>query len=353
MKKKLSFAVICFLCVFLCGCNIIGIGRYTSVIPHEEKNPQPAQNVVTPGKGEDLYNILWDMLIRYKDEQIISLVNIEENWQDNMTDAVEKICKSDALGAYAIDEINYELGVHNSLPAVAVEIVYTKTLANIRNIKSAADTEKAVGFIYEALNACDSSVVIHIDAFEDRDVEQIVRDYSTRFPQYVIEVPQVSVTLYPKTGSNRIMDIQFSYDTRRETLRQMQKQVGLIFSASELYVSGDSVSREKFSQLYSFLMNRYDYTLQTSITPAYSLLHHGVGDVKTFASVYAAMCRLSGLECDVINGTRNGEPWYWNVINIDGQSYHVDLLRCKEKDMFITKTSQGMKEYVWDYSSYK
>ena len=44
-------------------------------------------------------------------------------------------------------------------------------------------------------------------------------------------------------------------------------------------------------------MERYDYRIETSITPAYSLLRHGVGDSRAFAVVYAAMCQQAGLEC--------------------------------------------------------
>ena len=69
-----------------------------------------------------------------------------------------------------------------------------------------------------------------------------------------------------------------------------------VFESAVLYVSGDGAEKQKFSQLYAFLMERFDYKVETSITPAYSLLRHGVGDSRAFATVYAAMCRLAGLE---------------------------------------------------------
>ena len=53
--------------------------------------------------------------------------------------------------------------------------------------------------------------------------------------------------------------------------------------AGMLYVSGEGEDFQKFSQLDGFLMERFDYKFETSITPAYSLLHHGVGDSRAFA----------------------------------------------------------------------
>ena len=97
-------------------------------------------------------------------------------------------------------------------------------------------------------------------------------------------------------------------------------------------------------------MERFDYTLETSITPAYSLLGHGVGDSKAFATVYAAMCRRADLECLVITGTRDGEPWTWNMVCDDGTYYHLDLLSSHRG--FQELTDNEMEGYVWDYSAY-
>ena len=99
-------------------------------------------------------------------------------------------------------------------------------------------------------------------------------------------------------------------------------------------------------------MERYSYKVETSITPAYSLLCHGVGDCRAFANVYAAMCRKAGLECTVISGTRDAEAWFWNMIEIDGEYYYVDLLRCSQLGGFILRKDAEMKGYVWDYSAH-
>ena len=125
-----------------------------------------------------------------------------------------------------------------------------------------------------------------------------------------------------------------------------------VFEAAELYVSGDGAERQKYSQLYGFLMERFDYTVETSITPAYSLLHHGVGDSRAFATVYAAMCRRAGMECLMVTGTRSGEPWVWNIIQVGGIYRHVDLLQCSVQGRFQEKTDAEMSGYVWDYSAY-
>ena len=166
-----------------------------------------------------------------------------------------------------------------------------------------------------------------------------------------MEIPQLSEGIYG-TGEGRVVELNFTYQNSRESLRQMRNQVEAIFDAAEVYVSGDGADYLKLTQLYGFLMERFDYQVETSITPAYSLLRHGVGDSKAFAVVYAAMCHQAGLECYVVTGTRNGEPWYWNIVCSDGDSFHVDLLRCREFGGFRRFSDRDMNGYVWDYSAY-
>ena len=166
-----------------------------------------------------------------------------------------------------------------------------------------------------------------------------------------MEVPQVTQALYG-TGESRVVELIFSYQTSRDSLRRMQAQVKPVFESAVLYVSGDGDDYQKFSQLYAFLMERFDYKQETSITPAYSLLRHGTGDSRAFAQVYAAMCRDAGLTCLTVTGTRDGEPWTWNIVR-DGEGfYHVDLLRCSEGGRYRECTDEEMEGYVWDYSEY-
>ena len=99
-------------------------------------------------------------------------------------------------------------------------------------------------------------------------------------------------------------------------------------------------------------MERFDYTLETSITPSYSLLCHGVGDSEAFASAFAAMCRRAGLECRIVSGTRAGEAWFWNLIREGDVYYHVDLLQSKSAGELQKLTQEQMQGYVWDYSAY-
>ena len=122
-----------------------------------------------------------------------------------------------------------------------------------------------------------------------------------------------------------------------------------MFSSAALYVSGQAEDLVKFSQLHAFLTERFDYTIERSVTPSYSLLCQGVGDSLAFAQVYAAMCSRIGLEADIVSGTREGTDWWWNLVKIDGAWYHLDLL---DGWQFQPKTDEQMALYEWDRDAY-
>ena len=195
-------------------------------------------------------------------------------------------------------------------------------------------------------------MVVLVNDYVTTDFVQLVRDFVDLNPDVCMEMPQVVASIYPESGSERVVELSFTYQTSRDTLRVMQKYVQPVFEAAVLNVVGEEGESAKFSRMYSFLMERNDYRVETSLTPSYSLLRHGVGDSKAFAVVYSAMCREAGLDCQIVSGTRDGNPWVWNIICEDGVYYYVDLVRSVSYGTMMRMTEGNMSGYVWDYSAY-
>lgn len=351
MKKFLLWAVVLTV-MMLCGCNAWMNGSYASVTPHKEQNFLPEQILMKPKTYEDVLQILENMIRSGQQRNTISMEEMEKDWQeylDDMVDYVQNICP---IGAYAVSKISCDAGEYNGKPSLSVDIGYRRSIADIDAVMYAENTDEIEDILREALFSFQVCVTVCIENYDEIDFEKMVQEYAVLYPQYVIETPHVYTTMYPQDGKDRIVELVLHYETSRSTLQQMQEQVSVIFSAAEMYVSGDGQPMEEYTMLYSFLMNRYKYTVRSSVTPAYSLLYQGVGDSKAVAAVFRAMCSQSGLACSVISGTRSGEEWYWNALYLDDQVYYVDLLRCQEEGGFVCKTAQEMAEYDWNISAY-
>lgn len=337
----------------LSGCSGWMDGNYVSVTPHQAQLTDVQSGTVSASNYTQLLDVLMSLVDSGTETAVINVADYTQTAIEiGMATAVRYLQRIYPLGSYAIEKIDYEIGTGGGKPAVSVNISYLHGRSEIRKIQKVQDMESACGKIGEALEDCDAGVVIQVANYEAMDLAQFVEDYAEQYPDIVMEIPQVAVGTYPDAGATRILELSFTYQTSRDVLRQMQDQVEPYFEAASLYVSGGGSDGQKYAQLYAFLMERYDYKIETSLTPAYSLLCYGVGDSEAFACTYARMCRQAGLECEVITGTKAGEPWFWNMVCDNGSYYHVDLLRSNAEGGFWELTDAGMEGYVWDYSAY-
>jgi len=340
-------------CLLLSGCSTWMDGSYVSITPHMEQQSDQNQDLNWISDIDELYEAIRAM-VNYG--RVSDLFYIRDYNQKtvavDMRQVGYRIKNEDPIGAYAVEDITYELGVNGGQSTLAINIEYRHARAEIVRIQKVIGPEITQKAIHSALNQLSTELVLYVEDYQETDFAQIVEDYAQNEPDVVMEIPQVSVTVYPDKGEERVVEIKFTYQTNRDNLRTMQNQVKRVFESAQLYVNSDEMTHEKYTHLYSFLMERFDYKLDTSITPAYSLLRYGVGDAKAFAVVFAAMCRQIGMECLTVSGTRDGEPWFWNIIREDDAYCHVDLLRCEEEGELKEYSDSQMHGYVWDYLEY-
>lgn len=349
---KLFLPVLCA-CIVFSGCSLWMDGEYVSVTPNISHGDNQVDQSTIVSTYNQLYETLEELVENGEQDGLLYFKDMtEESVLNYMRMASENICTLNPIGSYAVDEITYEVGTNTGVKALAIDISYMHNRSEILRIKKAKDMDEALKLIRVALENFESGTVIMVSQWKNKDLIQFVEDYVAEHPQTCMEMPQVSVSYFPELGVERIADISFTYQTSRDSLRSMQQSVSNVFKSAQFYVDPLAENSEKYSQLYSFLMERYDYKFETSITPSYSLLRHGVGDSKAFAIVYAEMCRQVGLDCQVVSGTKGGEPWHWNVLNEDGVYYHVDLIECYYSGNFSANTEDLMVGYVWDYSNF-
>lgn len=337
-------------CLLLTGCSSWLDGSYSAIKPHVEYGQ--TENTAIPVYGYDeLTAALISMVENGVESGILSMQYDEETARTDMEKAIWEVRRTHSFAAYAVENIEYDFGASGGRKAMSVKITYWRNRVRMDQIQRAATIEQVQQIIAQRLNACDAGVVLYFESQTQPDYAQLVADYALEFPQRVIETPEVTVNFYPEQGEKQIVELKFSYQTSRAQLRALQNKVAPVFVSAAEHVNGDWTAEEKAARLYAFLMERYEYSIQTSITPAYSLLLHGVGDNRAFAMVYGAMCRQADVDCYMVTGTRQNTPWVWNAVRIGDVYYYIDLLNSAETG-FRLWTQEEMADYVWDYSEY-
>ena len=348
MRRILSVLILSSMLVSLSGCSLFS-ETYVSQRPHQGDSYGAQSGQQMASSYPEIYSSLVSLVAQGESAGVLILSDLSEQvGRSYMQAAVKNVMTQDPIGAFAVEDIRFDMGTNAGRLAIGVHIDYSRSRADIASIKTVRNMDEAEQLIAQGLEQAVDSLVMRVEQFELEDFSEFVRDYAAVNASMVMEVPQVMAAVYPHSGQNRLVELTFSYQTSQEELMQMQALVRPVFTAAELYVHGDTSARKKFQQLYSFLIERTDYKVRTSVTPAYSLLMEGIGDSAAFASVYATMCRQAGLECRVINGTKDGVSRAWNRVVISNRVYYIDLIEAARGGRLQFKTAAEMTGYMWE-----
>ena len=344
MGRLIAAALI--LCVILSGCRDVFDGHYSSAVPHQAAGGEQIGHRASAKDRQELYDVLAKMVSDGEEEALISVADYDpELLSDEMWEVRSQLEDQHPIGAYAVDWISFKEGKSEGERTLTVHIRYIHDRTEIRAIRSVEGMEELERKICQAVERYDVGLVLCVQGFESRDLVQVVRSFADENIHQIMEVPQVTVATYPEKGDVRVVELRFTYQTDRDTLRSMREQVEPVFQAANKAARGQE---DGYRALFDFLIGGYELHITASITPAYSLLKYGVGDSRAFAQVYDVMCRQAGLECMVVSGTKDGASHYWNIVRQDGAYYHLDLLGGEYRLL----TDQELVGYVWDYAAY-
>ena len=81
----------------------------------------------------------------------------------------------------------------------------------------------------------------------------------------------------------------------------------------------------------------------------------GKADSEGFAFGFVELCGRLGLDCRIVYGQYAWEEHCWNIVRIDGASYHADVSKAAAngyENTFLKNDERFWGAYRWDVSSY-
>ena len=205
--KRLT-ALFLAVCLLLSGCSSWMDGSYVSITPHMEQQSEHSQNLNWISDIDELYEAIRTMVNYGRASDLFYIRDYGPKTVDTDMRQVGYWIKSeDPIGAYAVEEITYELGVNGGQSTLAVNIDYRHARAEIVRIQKVVGPEITQKAIHSALNQLSTELVLYVENYQKTDFAQIVEDYAQNEPDVVMEVPQVSATVYPNQGDDRLVEI--------------------------------------------------------------------------------------------------------------------------------------------------
>lgn len=344
MRKLLGMVLVLSL---LCGCSLWGGRKYVSVKPHDEGYEiNIDSSAITVSSYLGLKNAILDFVSEGVEDGVIRVESYPGEITEDLEEAVYEIWRSDPLGAYAVDFMTYDCAKIVSQYEIHIHNTFRRTPEELSAIVYASNMDVARLRIKDALEDYQGTLILRVGEYQEIDLQGVVDEILLNNPDFAMESPSVTVTAYPETGTQRILELSFHYETPQETLllnqEAMMERVDLI---ARLYGSNnDQVfsARRFYDRLRrdSVLVSLQDdpEPLQNSI---YAALIENQATSLGYAQAYILLLREKDIPCSLVNGIYVGQTHFWCRVVLEEQVYYVDpspvLTQLSYEDFLFTE----------------
>jgi len=338
----------------LTGCAGIIPSEYATVKPHAESSTQTTQeDAVVVSNYSQLKSAILSFVQECRTEGFIRVNTYDGDVEADLAEAAYEVARVEPLGVYAVDYMTHECTRIVSYYEIRINITFRRTAAEIEAIEAVGTQALLQRRLKEAVDNGERRVTLRMSSYREQDIAAMVAEYCAANPATVMETPEVSVALYPESGPIRIVEIIFTYSQTQDELHEKQLAVQESLRSAASYIRYRATDRGKAELLYNYLTTRFIYVEQETTTPLYSALCAGIADAAGLAQAWQLICQQIPMDCYVVNGLRDGEPWTWNIVSYDGYYRHLDLHSCiMEEQTLVLRTDEEMSRYYWNASQF-
>lgn len=351
MRRICAAAVLLAVLAGLSGCSAMLERSYEVVTDHPEY-PVTADDsgVLKAETYQDLVNDILYFVNQGAESGVIRLIDYTRDVESDLNTACLEVALDAPIGAYAVDFIKYDYTPVVKYYEANITISYCRTQEQIRSIQNVTGTSAIRAELQEALLQFASESVLHIAYFnEDEDyIASLIQQAYYDTPAAAFGMPEYTISLYPETGTERIVEILLTYPDQPETLRRKSTQ--LQQQAEQLTASYAGLSTpDAVEALKTLLWQRVEILPNgtSGVSTAYSALMENRADSEGLALALQLLCQQLKVECSLVQGSLNGETHYWNVVALeDGLYRHVDASRADS--LFFTDAELAALGYAWN-----
>ncbi|MBR5094302.1 MAG: hypothetical protein IK095_04335 [Oscillospiraceae bacterium] len=361
MKRTLIALLLVCSALLLCGCGQLADlydKEYLSVTDYEPPAAEKAvaEDSVTVHDMDELRGALTALIDAGAPG---GHVIFDTAYTGDINADIASVCwqvrTQDALYAYCVENISYELSKIVSHNEATISISYTEAGLERDQIVHLQFSTGLEEQLYAAIARGDSRLVVLIDRsrITAEDVDSLASRVYREDPVLAPKEPRVTVNMLSGTGMQRLYEINFNYGMTEEEflIRRSAIQELRPFAQTEDLPEAPALRALRACELLA------EGTRYSSAGPSdiYSALILGEANSEGIALAYVELCRQLSVPCQIVYGQRDWHSCCWNIVQIDGAYYHVDVTLCSLEGMesgFLQADETMWGRYRWDISSY-
>ncbi len=359
MKKLIAIMLLFSMLLCLNGCGSMFEKEYV----HISEYSVPEQNSGFEGGKTVVRNInalkqaILNIVYSENGSGVISFdPSYEGDAVEDMADACWQVRTQDAMCAYCVDNIAYEMNKIVSFYEAEIYVSYSnviKEAGGILRMPYATSLDEKIG---DALAQGRKKIAILVgrSSYTAESMAGVVEKLYRSNPYLAPNMPQVEVNVFSGNAMQKLYEIDLSYGLSDYELRNRRSAVQAVKPFEKL--STESMSQlEKALLACDYLVENCTYKGENAGSSVYSALVLKDADSEGLSYAFVELCRQLGLNCRMISGQNNWQDHWWNLVEIDGEFYHVDLSLCVDgeyEDGFLLNDQMIWASHRWDVSSY-
>ena len=358
MKRLVTAFSLALLCLLLAGCGSLFEKEYVSVtdyVPPTQAESSEGERVTVRNMAE-LKKAIIDMVYEGSAGGSIAFdPNYDGNAPEDLESACWQVRTQDALCAYCVRALNYELEKIVNYYESTISIDYTSYAAELSSIIRLPYSVGLEDILSSAMeeNRPRVTLLINASSTTTENVRSIVLDLYRKNPTICVREPQITVYMYSGAGRQRLYEINFRYGMPEDELIRCKAQLKNLDVVSNLGAEKlDDPHRALAACRYLTENCRFSETAPGS---CFDALIQGESNSEGLALAYVEMCHQLGIECRIVYGQYDGVVHCWNIVKLNGSWYHVDVSRCYDgrfADGFLLNDESMWNDYRWTISSY-
>ncbi|MDR1157292.1 MAG: hypothetical protein LBK75_03155 [Oscillospiraceae bacterium] len=340
MKRIASLCLLACVLALSAGCKDTFNFVYRSVsVPPEPPPTQEELSFERADNASDLKQRIIDFIREGRELGEIRLYNYQGNINRDVSRVCQQIMREEPIGAYLVDYMSPKYTALAGYTALRLTITYRpgrsqKDIRKVNNVRELTDEIDA------ALQSFQSDLTVEVGYLpSDTDLTALTQDLYYREPARAVGLTGVSVTLYPpdvdfKAGNGfaRIAEFALTYPAGPDEMRARADAAEAALQALRAGLPEDLTPPYAALWLYDALcaVVSYDEEGAQALSNGeqaeddlYSALVEGHAVTGGYALAYRRLCDLSDIQCRIIRGWRDNTEFIWNVIQLDGDWYHV------------------------------
>lgn len=352
MKQMLAVLLSAGLLAVSTGCGALLERDYTQVTDHVDQTADTGDATALRAEGyADLVSSAQYFVTMGAATGTVHLYQYTGDIEQAVNNACDAILYSDPVGAYALRDVTCEYTHIVSYYECVFTYRYRRTMDQIAAIQPVNGKAAFRREVAAALTGFAGQLVLKSSSYYD-SVETVQREiwevyYDT--PEAALAPPKITVQLYPNRGAARVVEINLDWGLARTVLEEQAEEV----SAAAARIVGEDSGTDVTNAwlLYTRLRSGLDWSPEGE-SSVYHALVEGTANSEGVAMAYRLLCDRAGITCQVVRGTRKSQVHCWNLITIDGVSWHLDVTAGENRGSFLHTDEEMAQACSWSREDY-